>query len=72
MGLSLSSSALDSSQKFTPGFIKNLKMLIKILVVEQLVWHDGRVQRRIQGEIFDVLNLVPIQLYYVWVLDFQE
>jgi hypothetical protein len=37
MGPSLTSSALDSSQKFTPGFIKNLKMLIKILAVERLI-----------------------------------
>jgi hypothetical protein len=37
MSPSLSSAAPDSSQKFTPGFKKNLKMLIKILVVEQLV-----------------------------------
>jgi hypothetical protein len=36
-GPSLTSSALDSSQKFTPDFIKNLKMLIKILVVERLI-----------------------------------
>jgi hypothetical protein len=28
------SPVLDSSKKFTPGFIENLKMLIKILVVE--------------------------------------
>jgi hypothetical protein len=37
MAPSLTSSALDSSQKFTPEFIKNLKMLIKILVVERLI-----------------------------------
>jgi hypothetical protein len=37
MGPSLASSVLDSSQKFTPEFIKNLKMLIKILVVEQFI-----------------------------------
>ncbi len=37
MGPSLTFSALGSSQKFTPDFIKNLKMLIKILVVERLI-----------------------------------
>jgi hypothetical protein len=37
MGPSLTSSALNSSQKFTPDIIKNLKMLIKILVVERLI-----------------------------------
>ncbi len=37
MGQSLTSSARDSSQKFTPDFIKNLKMLIKIVVVERLI-----------------------------------
>jgi hypothetical protein len=37
MGSSLTSAALDASQKFTPEFIKNLKMLIKILVVERLI-----------------------------------
>jgi hypothetical protein len=37
MGPSLTSSALDSSQKFTPDFIKKIKMLIKILVVERLI-----------------------------------
>jgi hypothetical protein len=37
MGPSLTSSVLDSSQKFTPGFIKNLKKLIKIFVVERLI-----------------------------------
>jgi hypothetical protein len=37
MGPSLTSSALDSSQKFTPDSTKNLKMLIKILVVERLI-----------------------------------
>jgi hypothetical protein len=37
LGPSLTSSALDSSQKFTPDFIKNHKMLIKILVVERLI-----------------------------------
>jgi hypothetical protein len=37
MGPSLTSAALDSSQKITPDFIKNLKMLIKILVVERLI-----------------------------------
>jgi hypothetical protein len=37
MGPTLTSSALDSSQKFTPDSIKNLKMLIKILVVERLI-----------------------------------
>jgi hypothetical protein len=31
MGPSLTPSALDSSQKFTPGFIKFFKMLIKNL-----------------------------------------
>jgi hypothetical protein len=35
MGLSLTSAAPDASQKFTPDFIKNLKMLIKILVVDR-------------------------------------
>jgi hypothetical protein len=33
MGPSLTSSAPDSSQKFTPEIIKNIKKLIKILVV---------------------------------------
>jgi hypothetical protein len=37
MSPSLTSSALDSSQKFAPDFKKNLKMLIKILVVERLI-----------------------------------
>jgi hypothetical protein len=37
MDPSLTSSAPDSSQKFTPDFKKNLKMLIKILVVERLI-----------------------------------
>jgi hypothetical protein len=37
MGPYLTSSAPDSSQKFIPDFIKNLKMLIKILVVERLI-----------------------------------
>jgi hypothetical protein len=38
MGPSLTSAALDSSQKFTPDFIKKkLKMFIKILVVERLI-----------------------------------
>jgi hypothetical protein len=38
MGPSLTSTALDSSQKFTPDFIKKkLKMPIKILVVERLI-----------------------------------
>jgi hypothetical protein len=36
MGPSLTSSALDSSQKFAPKIMKNLKKLIKILVVEPL------------------------------------
>jgi hypothetical protein len=37
MGPSLTTSAPDSSQKFAPKFIKNLKMFIKILVVERLI-----------------------------------
>jgi hypothetical protein len=37
MGSSLTSSALDSSQKFTPDFKKNLKILTKILVVERMI-----------------------------------
>jgi hypothetical protein len=36
MGPSLTSAALDSSQKLTPDFKKNLKMLIKILAVERI------------------------------------
>jgi hypothetical protein len=37
MDPSLTSSALDSSKKFTPDFIRILKMLIKILAVERLI-----------------------------------
>jgi hypothetical protein len=37
MGPSLTSVALDSSQKFAPEFIKNLKMLIKILAIERFI-----------------------------------
>jgi hypothetical protein len=37
MGLTITSSVPDSSQKFTPDFKKNLKMLIKILLVERLI-----------------------------------
>jgi hypothetical protein len=36
MGPSPTSAAPDSSQKFAPKIIKNLKTLIKILVVERL------------------------------------
>jgi hypothetical protein len=37
MGPSLTSAAADSSQKFTPKIIQNLRKLIKILVVERFI-----------------------------------